>query len=113
MNFIAGFFFLVYKDEAVAFGMLASLIKTMNISGFYYQSTPLAMSCIYQMNRLLAIYLPSLHANLYENGINALYFSSSWFITLFCHVIQYGKDVPHLLIAFFDKHLFVSFIVEV
>lgn len=109
MNFIAGFYFLVYNNEGMAFAMLASMIKSMNISGFYNQHTPLAMSYIYKMNRLLALYFPSLHKKLYANELNALYFSSSWFITSFCHILQYGKDksIPGLLLEFFDNYLFV------
>ena len=111
MNFLAGFFYLTYKDEAMSFAMLASLIKKMNISGFYHHNVPLAMKYFYQMNRLVALYFPALHANFFESGVSVVFFASSWFLTSYCYVLQYGKDttVPPLLVSFFDKYLLVYF----
>jgi len=112
MNFLAGLFHFIYKDdEATAFAMFASLISAMNIENFYKQDVPLLKMYIYQMNRLIALYFPLLHTHLYEEGINAMYFCSSWLLTSFAYVLQYGKDtkIPNFLLSIYDKYLYVFF----
>eukprot|EP00826_Nyctotherus_ovalis_P026385 TRINITY_DN2060_c0_g1_i7.p2 TRINITY_DN2060_c0_g1~~TRINITY_DN2060_c0_g1_i7.p2 ORF type:complete len:152 (-),score=28.64 TRINITY_DN2060_c0_g1_i7:452-907(-) len=109
MNFIAGLFYLVYEEEDMAFAMFASLIERENMAGLYIEGVPLLSQQTYQLNRLMAIYLPALHNHLYEEKINAVYFSSGWFITCFAYVIQYTKDLqlPLFLLSIFDKLLIV------
>ena len=109
MNFIAGLFYFIFQDEPTAFSMFSSLISTMNISDFYKQDVPLLKLYIYQMNRLIAVYLPGLHTHLYEEGINAMYFCSAWLLTSFAYILQYCKDtkIPPLLLSIFDKYVFV------
>ena len=115
MNFLAGFICKFYSDEAKAFAMFVSLIERLNLSGFYHENPLLANICMYQMNKLIALYLPSLHLKLYEHSISAIYYSSSWFITSFCYILQFTKSntTPPLLTAFFDKYIFVFFIMIV
>ena len=112
LSLIAGFFYLFYNNEEIAFAMLASMIRSMNISGFYQKNTFLIMKYIYKINRLIAAYFPALHTNFYESGINVIQFASSWFTTAYCYVLQYETNIelPPLLIAFFDKFLIVLYI---
>ena len=114
MHFIAGLFYLVYKDEALAFAMYASLLKSFGLTEFYKQNSSLINLLFYQMNRLIGIYLPRLHNHLCENSVTAVYFSSAWFLTSFCYVLQYSKeiDIPQLLLCIFDKYLFVMFLIN-
>jgi ecotropic viral integration site 5 protein len=42
----------------------------------------------YQLDRLIAIYLPDLHNHFKDETINSSYFSSSFFITLFSSIMQ-------------------------
>ncbi len=109
MNFIAGLFYLVCKDEPTTFSMFGSLIAAKQLAGYYRQGVPLLNSHIYMLNRLIATFLPALHIHLYEEGINATYFCSSWFLTSFTYVLQYceGMTIPPLLLAFFDKYIHV------
>ena len=106
---MAGLFYIVYQDEAIAFAMFVSLMNRINIVGFYQLEVPLIRQYMYQINRLIALYLPDLHTHFKEKGIGAVYFASSWFLTSFCYVLQYCKDtnVPPLLLGIFDKYLFV------
>lgn len=110
MNFIAGLFYFVYQDEAEAFSMFASLISKLKLADFYKQDVPLLDMHIYLLNRLIAIYLPHLHTHLYEEGINATYFCSPWFLTSFAYVLQYCPkgQIPPLLLAIFDKYIYVT-----
>eukprot|EP00826_Nyctotherus_ovalis_P029372 TRINITY_DN23199_c0_g1_i1.p1 TRINITY_DN23199_c0_g1~~TRINITY_DN23199_c0_g1_i1.p1 ORF type:complete len:144 (-),score=37.43 TRINITY_DN23199_c0_g1_i1:9-440(-) len=107
MNFVAGFFYLIYRDERVAFVMFASLMKQMNLAGFYQQNIPLAERYIYQINRLLAVYLPGLHRHFFDKGINCAYFCTSWFLTSFCYALQFESDgcVPPFLLALSLIHI--------
>lgn len=112
MNFIAGFFYLIYKDEMTAFIMFCSLMKSMNFTELYRKNSSLFEQYIYQINNFLGLYLPSLHGHFYEMGFNCGYFFSSWFFTSFCYMLQFGNDanIPVFLSAFFDKYLIVNFI---
>ena len=110
MNCLAGLLYLVYKDEARAFAMLGTLIANFNLSHLFKQDVPMLRMYFYQMNRLLAVYLPRLHAHLFQEGINATYFCSPWFLTAFTFVLQYNKspELPVLLLQIFDEFLLVS-----
>ena len=110
MNLVAGLFYLVYQDEELTFGMFSSLIEYENMAGLYIEGIPLLSQQTYQLNRLTAIYLPSLHNHLYEEKLNAVYFSSGWFITCYTYVIQYTKEpaIPPLLFSIFDRLITVT-----
>jgi hypothetical protein len=109
MNCIAGLLYFMYRDEARAFAMLSTLINNFNLSYLFKQDVPMLRMYFYQMNRLLAAYLPRMHAHLFEEGINATYFCSPWFLTAFTFVLQYNKtgDIPQLLLLMFDEFLLV------
>lgn len=109
MNFVAGFFYMVYHDESVAFSLFATLMDVVGIKGFYLDGVPLTKQFIYQMNRLIALYLPQFHTHLNECGINSAFCCSSWFLTSFCYVLQYSNSsaVPSFLLGLFDLYLFV------
>eukprot|EP00826_Nyctotherus_ovalis_P045588 TRINITY_DN5061_c0_g2_i1.p1 TRINITY_DN5061_c0_g2~~TRINITY_DN5061_c0_g2_i1.p1 ORF type:complete len:885 (+),score=233.52 TRINITY_DN5061_c0_g2_i1:142-2796(+) len=106
MNYIAGFLYFIYKDEAVVFDMLCSLIANFNLSGLFKSGVPLLRVYFYQLNRLIAVFLPRLHSHFFKEGTNSTYFASTWLLTVFTHVIQYTKDTkPPLLLLIFDSFL--------
>eukprot|EP00826_Nyctotherus_ovalis_P060639 TRINITY_DN8533_c0_g1_i12.p1 TRINITY_DN8533_c0_g1~~TRINITY_DN8533_c0_g1_i12.p1 ORF type:complete len:361 (-),score=121.08 TRINITY_DN8533_c0_g1_i12:373-1455(-) len=107
MNCIAGFLYTVYKDEFIAFHILAEFISKYNLSPLFKEGVPLLKSYFYQLNRLMAIYLPRVHAHLSEEKVSVGYFSPAWFLTIFTCVIQYTEDmkVPPLLLKVFDNFL--------
>jgi len=107
MNCIAGMLFLIYKDESRAFTMFSTLIANFGLSNLFKQDVPLLRMYFYQMNRLLAVFLPKLHAHLFEEGINATYFCSPWFLTAFTYILQFTKtpDIPLLLYEIMDAFL--------
>eukprot|EP01022_Parablepharisma_sp_SALTPOND_P020158 TRINITY_DN3590_c0_g1_i2.p1 TRINITY_DN3590_c0_g1~~TRINITY_DN3590_c0_g1_i2.p1 ORF type:complete len:978 (+),score=127.42 TRINITY_DN3590_c0_g1_i2:1000-3933(+) len=107
MNCIAGLLFLIYKDEPTAFTMMSTLIANFGLSNLFKQDVPLLRMYFYQMNRLLAVFLPKLHAHLFEEGINATYFCSPWFLTAFTYILQFSKSatIPPLLLSIFDGFL--------
>ena len=107
MNCIAGFFYMLYKDEATTFNMMYTLIFNFNLNSLFKLDMALPRIYFYQLNRLIAVYLPRLHAPLFEENINATIFASPWFLTLFAYPIQssHTPDVPPLLLEIFDGFL--------
>jgi len=69
-----------------------------------------AQAKLYQLDRLIAILLPDLHAHLKEEAINSSYYSSPYFITLFTSVLQMQTSGDHcqLLLRLWDYFIIVS-----
>jgi len=42
----------------------------------------------YQLDRIISLYLPDLHHSFRREMVNAAYFSSSWFMTLFSNILE-------------------------
>jgi hypothetical protein len=64
MNFIAGFLFLSVKDEALAFVIMKQIIAKFSVSQLFSMENPKLKLMFYQMDRLISILLPDLHAHL-------------------------------------------------
>ena len=109
MHFLAGIFYLIYRDEGVSFSMLCSLMEKVNIAGFYQQEASLMQEYTYYLNRLITLFLPNISKYFGEQELNITYFVSIWYLTSFCNPIQYcnDKEMPLLLLSIFDKYLFV------
>jgi len=61
MNFIAGFLFIMTKDEALSFQILRSVIEKYDMSVLFNTETPMLKLSFYMLDRLISIYLPDLH----------------------------------------------------
>ncbi len=110
MNFLAGFYYLIYRNEGTAFMMLCTMIANFDLAKLFKRDVPMLRALFYQMNRLIALYLPRLHVHLFEEGLNASYFCSPWFLTTFTSILQscQTRCVPLLLHDVFDGLLTVS-----
>eukprot|EP00826_Nyctotherus_ovalis_P038494 TRINITY_DN3608_c0_g1_i6.p1 TRINITY_DN3608_c0_g1~~TRINITY_DN3608_c0_g1_i6.p1 ORF type:complete len:130 (+),score=21.40 TRINITY_DN3608_c0_g1_i6:73-462(+) len=108
MNFIAGMFYFAFSDEATAFSLLAGIISHFSLEGLYKVDVPLLRGYMYKTNRLLAIFLPKFHAHIHNEGINASYICSSWFLTIFTYVMQGRSQPPVLLQEVFNRFLIVT-----
>ena len=95
MNFIAGFLFLVYGRESLAYAVLKELIPRFQLACLFNTELPMLKLHFYQLDRLVAILLPDLHQHLKEETVNASYYSSSYFITLFTQVLQNQSSGSH------------------
>ena len=107
MNSIAGMLYMIYKDEAIAFTMLSTLIDEFGLSNLFKDNVPLLRTCFYDLNRLIALFLPKLHLHFLGEGVTVDYFATSWFMTVFTCVMEYSKtlEVPRLLLLIFDGFL--------
>lgn len=63
MNFIAGFLYLFFKDEAIAFAVMRELIRKFNMTKLFNTELPMLKLNFYQLDRLISILLPDLHAH--------------------------------------------------
>ena len=83
MNFVAGFLFLVFREEQETFKALMRVAEMFDMSHLYKKELPKLKLFFYQLDRLIAIELPQLHQHLKDESINAGIFASTWFITQF------------------------------
>jgi len=107
MNCIAGLFYILCEDEAIAFMMFASFVKRFGLIDLFKPDMPLLKTYLFALNKLIAIFLPEVHTHLFEENINAAHFSSAWILTSFTEILQYldtGK-IPPLLFVIFDEIL--------
>ena len=89
MNFLAGYLFLAMGNkEELAFGAMREVIERFSMIHLFQKEQPMLKLMFYQLDRLIAIYLPDLHMHFKDETINSSYFSSSFFITLFSSVMQ-------------------------
>jgi ecotropic viral integration site 5 protein len=63
MNFIAGFLYLMFQDEAISFQVMRQIIKRFNISLLFNSETPRLKLMFYQLDRLISILVPDVHAH--------------------------------------------------
>ena len=94
MNFVAGFLFLVFRDEQLTFKALMRVAEMFDMSHLYKKELPMLKLFFYQLDRLIAIQLPELHQHLKDEQINSGIFASAWFITQFTNSLQI-QDKKH------------------
>jgi len=111
MNFLAGFFYLVFRNEGAAFSMLCTLIANFGLSPLFNDNISMLRLLLYQISRLTEIYLPQLHTHIYQEGIKVSYFCAPWFMTAFTFILQSctTKYIPLLLNEIFDGFLTVFY----
>jgi hypothetical protein len=100
MNFLAGFFYLYFKDEEKAFKALLGLINKFELNKLFNMSLPRLKQFFYILDRLISVYLPDLHAHFKDETISSSLFCSAWFITLFSNSLTHqttDKLSPNLL----------------
>ena len=83
MNFVAGFLYLVFRDEQLSFKALMRVAEIFDMSLLYKKELPMLKLFFYQLDRLIAIQLPHLHQHFKDEQINSGIFASAWFITQF------------------------------
>lgn len=88
MNFVAGFLFLVFRDEQISFKALMRVAEIFDMSLLYKKELPMLKLFFYQLDRLIAIQLPYLHQHFKDEQINSGIFASAWFITQFTNSLQ-------------------------
>jgi hypothetical protein len=83
MNYLAGTFFVVLQDETSTLRSLSALISKFTLRPLYLQENHMRELFFYQLDRLIQLYLPSVHASFYIAGVWPRLYSIPWFLTLF------------------------------
>jgi len=92
MNFIAGFLMMVFKNEETTFNALRSLVSEFRMADLFNTELPKLKVFFFQLDRMVSIVDSDLHGHFKEEGINASYFASAWFITLFTNSLKQNQD---------------------
>ncbi|OMJ91649.1 hypothetical protein SteCoe_5804 [Stentor coeruleus] len=95
MNFIAGTFLQIFKDESFSFKCLIGLVKKFDMSPIFQVGVPKLRCMLYQLDQIIEIKLPDIQKVFKLEGVSAGFFSSSWFLTLFSSNLQ--SKIPVLL----------------
>jgi len=88
MSYLCGVLVTQLK-ECDAFWVLTALLKTYNFRGLYLAELPLLNHYIYRFTALLSHFLPTLSSHFHKHGIQAMYYSSEWFSTLFSYNMDF------------------------
>ena len=63
MNFIAGYLYLIFKDEGQAFAIMREIIRKHDMSTLFNTELPMLQLVFYQLDRLISILCPNLHTH--------------------------------------------------
>jgi len=96
MGFIAEFLLVLFRNEAVAYAFMDTLIEKYNMTHLFTDEIPLVKKLLYQMDRLIYLHYPNFMVNLLNEGLNSALFASAWFISIFTHILR-AEDNDGLL----------------
>lgn len=102
MNYVAGALYLVTQSEEGTFKALAGMIEKHRMSSLYNSNMPRLKLMLYQLDRLIGIYLPELHRVFKDEMIPSSHYASSWFITLFASTLSTSQEHLHVLLQIWD-----------
>jgi len=107
MHLIVGLLFSLMEDEKRVFKALVQLMKRFDLNRMYITSTPLLKVYLYQFERLAFFYYPKLIKHFRKEDFDSIMYGTTWFMTLFTHVIGHMKDneLPEELLIIWDNLL--------
>ena len=85
MNYISQFLLMLIEDEKKAFDIFSAIINKTDYSKLIINDFELMKKYFYVFERLTCIFLPELYTTFKRNNVNANYYISPWFITLYTH----------------------------
>ena len=100
MNYIAQFLLELTGSEEKSFDIFSAIINKTEYSKLSLNDFELMKKYFYIFQRLISIYLPELYTTFQRNNINANYFISPWFITLYTH--SFNGNHKKILLFIFD-----------
>lgn len=93
MNFIAGTFLSLFKNEELSFFCLCGFIEKFNMKRFLGEDMKSLLLFFFQLDKLLEIKNPQLYKMLVDIGMFSRNYSSSWFLTVFSSSLQHRVDI--------------------
>ena len=100
MNYISQFLLMLIEDEEKAFDIFSAIINKTDYSKLIINDFDLMKKYFYVFERLTCIFLPELYTTFKRNNVNANYYISPWFITLYTH--SFSGNHTKILLYIFD-----------
>ena len=100
MNYISQFLLELTGSEEKSFDIFSAILNKTEYSQLTINDFDLMKKYFYVFERLICIYLPELYTTFKRNNINANFFISPWFITLYTH--SFNGNHTKLLMHIFD-----------
>ena len=103
MNYISQFLLELTGSEEKSFDIFSAILNKTEYSKLILNEMELMKKYFYVFERLICIYLPELYTTFKRNNINANYFISPWFITLYTH--SFNGNHTKILMFIFDLYI--------
>ena len=103
MNYISQFLLELTGSEEKSFDIFSAILNKTEYSKLILNEMELMKKYFYVFERLICIYLPELYTTFKRNNINANYFISPWFITLYTH--SFSGNHTKILLYIFDLYI--------
>lgn len=103
MNYICGFFLKQIEDENECFDYYVSTIQN-KMNDIFNENFKKLQGYFYVLDNLIKLFLPKLSVHFKSVSLQSVYFSSSWFITIFTSSLQYTKK-SYLVLYIWDMFL--------
>ena len=100
MNYISQFLLELTGSEEKCFDLFSAILNKTEYSKLTFNEFDLMKKYFYVFERLICIYLPELYTTFKRNNINANFFISPWFITLYTH--SFNGNHTKILMLIFD-----------
>eukprot|EP01126_Amoeba_proteus_P049303 TRINITY_DN5759_c0_g1_i13.p1 TRINITY_DN5759_c0_g1~~TRINITY_DN5759_c0_g1_i13.p1 ORF type:complete len:306 (+),score=64.48 TRINITY_DN5759_c0_g1_i13:426-1343(+) len=85
MSFLCGMLVCHMSNEEDIFWCLSSIMKSMGLRGLFLDHLPLLKQYVFCFSQLIPKYMPNLAFHLERISVNALFYSSEWFSTVFSY----------------------------
>lgn len=106
MNFVAGWFVLVFDREEDAFRAFACLMNDYGLADFYRKSFPLMRRFVLAIDYVLRLEAPQLHSHLSSEGVEPYLYLYEWLLSLFVDCMPLGL-VLEIFDAITERGLFI------
>ncbi|CAD8148498.1 unnamed protein product [Paramecium octaurelia] len=88
MNYIVGYLYLTFEDEEVTYIVFDYIMRNY-FSQYFENEFEMLKKVFYQYERLLFLFLPNLYHHFKKQKVDASYYLTAWFITVFTQVYQF------------------------
>ena len=93
MNYLAGTFYIVFKDKHKSYCAMDEMIRINSMSDLYSEELPKLKFLFFALDKIVAFHLPDLFDTLTAESITSSAFSSPWFLTLFGALLLQHLDI--------------------
>ena len=108
MNYLFGTLYMIFQNEEAAFISGVGLINRYQMSAIFYTQLPRLKVMFYQLDRMIARFIPALQTVFRRESISASHFSSPWFMTLFSSSLQSDAAKFSVLLEIWDGFILVT-----